>query len=70
MRASAAKEGFRRIMGRAGSGSVAAIDILFLNSLRDLLRTGRGRDGSGLCVMVVGKVLDLKSGAFGARSDG
>lgn len=35
-----------------------------------MLRTGRGGDGNGLGVVVVGKVLDLGRGGFGARSDG
>jgi hypothetical protein len=79
LRASAAKDASRRITGRAksscpraDSSSVDATNNFFRKSLRDLLRTGKGRDGSGLCVVIVGKVLDLdlESGSFGARSDG
>ena len=77
LRASAAKDASRRITGRtksspsrADSSSAGAMDVFFRKSLRDMLRTGRGGDGSGLGVKVVGKVLDLERGGFGARSDG
>jgi hypothetical protein len=75
LRASAAKDAFRRITGRnSRSSSVYVIfasvtnDICLLKSLRDLLRTGRGIDGSGF-VLVAGRVLDLERGGFGMRSD-
>src|SRR5712672_2071781 len=55
LRASAAKEASRRITGRAESSSspadfflTRATSGLFLKSLRDMLLTGKGRDGSGL----------------------
>lgn len=77
LRASAAKDASRRITGRtkysssrADSSSAGAIDVFFRKSLRDVLLTGRGGNGSGLGVAVVGKVLDLARGGFGARSDG
>ena len=77
MRASAVKEGFLRITGRIESGpstadsglSCATTDVLLLNSFSDWLRTCRGRDGNGLCVLVVGIVLDLESDDFNTRSD-
>lgn len=76
MRASAVKEGFLRITGRvesgpstANSGLTCTTDVLLLNNFSDLLRTGRGRDGKGLCVLVVGNVLDLESDGVGARSN-
>ena len=75
LRTSAVKEASRRITGRDMSNSSAtesvlasAADTLFLKSLRELLRTGRGIDGNGLCVMVVGKVLDLGRRGFCTRS--
>lgn len=76
MRASAVKERFLRIIGRVGSGPstpnsglTCAAGALLLNSFSDLLRTGRGRVGNGLCVLVAGNVLDLESDGFGTRSD-
>src|SRR6266850_7515991 len=75
LRTSAVNEASRRITGRDTSNSSATEsvltcvkDILFLKSLRDLLRTGRGIDGNGLCAVVAGRVFDLESDGFCARS--
>lgn len=77
LRTSAVKEASRRITGCGGSNSspggsfFASVAIVFLlKILRDPLRMGRGIDGNGLYVVVVGRVLDLESGGFGPRSDG
>lgn len=75
LRTSAVKDASRRITGRGESnaaGSIlASVEIVFLlKILREPLRTGRGIDGNGLYVVVVGRVLHLESGGFGPRSDG
>ena len=44
-------------------------DVLLPKSLRDLLRTGRGIEGSDLYVLVAGRVLDLERDGFGTRSE-
>jgi hypothetical protein len=52
----------------AKSVLVIGVNNLLLKSLRDLLRTGKGMDGNGLCVVVAGRVLDLESDSFCSRS--
>jgi hypothetical protein len=75
LRTSAVNEASRRITGRDMSNASATgfvltcvEDTLFLKSLRDLLRTGRGIEGNALCAVVAGRVLDLESDGFCARS--